>query len=80
MQGSLRILSVDNVGEAFNQQVTRLRYTPRKMEVHPLHNTLFIAEADHAAIPLAQRADLQQRAVEAGKTVVVSDGIMDCLQ
>ena len=42
-KGSLRILSVENVGEAFNQQVTRLRYTPRKLAIHPEHNTLFIA-------------------------------------
>ena len=36
-------------------QVTRLRYTPRKFVIHPEHKTLVIAEADHAAVPLAQR-------------------------
>ena len=118
-QGSLRILSVENVGEAFNQQVddwwrgrgvlkcgndsvknarsgekmlgwrlhfvvalgltlyrlvpqvTRLRYTPRRLLVHPTHNTLFVAEADHAAIPLAQRADLHKRAEEQNVALMV---------
>ncbi|KAF5839279.1 CPSF A subunit region-domain-containing protein [Dunaliella salina] len=60
-KGSLRILAVENVGETFNQQVTRLRYTPRRLAIHPTHNTLFVAEADHAAIPLAEREDVKER-------------------
>ena len=36
-------------------QVTRLRYTPRKFVIHPDHNTLIVAEADHAAVPAAER-------------------------
>ncbi len=43
------------------RQVTRLRYTPRKFVVHPESNMLIVAEADHAAVPLADR-----RAVEDG--------------
>jgi len=42
-------------------QVTRLRYTPRRLAIHPLYNTLFVAEADHAAIPLAEREDVKER-------------------
>ena len=52
-------------------QVTRLRYTPRRLLVHPTHNTLFVAEADHAAIPLAQRADLHKRAEEQNVALMV---------
>lgn len=37
------------------KQVTRLRYTPRKFVVHPESNMLIVAEADHAAVPLAER-------------------------
>ena len=37
-------------------QVTRLRYTPRKFVVHPETNMLIVAEADHAAVPLAERS------------------------
>ena len=33
----------------------RLRYTPRKFALHPDHKLLVIVEADHAAVPLAQR-------------------------
>jgi hypothetical protein len=60
-KGSLRILAVENVGETFNQQVTRLRYTPRRLAVHPNYGTLFVAESDHAAIPLAEREDVKER-------------------
>uniref|UniRef100_A0A7R9Z712 DNA damage-binding protein 1 n=1 Tax=Chlamydomonas euryale TaxID=1486919 RepID=A0A7R9Z712_9CHLO len=62
----LRILSVDNVGDTFNQQVTRLRYTPRRLVLHPTARTIILAEGDHGAVALAQRADLLQRAQEAG--------------
>lgn len=58
VKGTLRILAVDNVGETFNTSVCRLRYTPRKLLVHPGYKTLIVAEADHAAIPLAEREDL----------------------
>lgn len=40
-------------------QVTRLRYTPRKFVVHPESNMLIVAEADHAAVPLAERAAME---------------------
>lgn len=36
-------------------QITRLRYTPRKFALHPEHKSLIVVEADHAAVPLAQR-------------------------
>ena len=67
VKSQLRILTVENVGEAFNQQVTRLRYTPRRLLVHPDYSTLIIAEADPGAIPLALRVDLQQRAEKLGQ-------------
>ncbi|MEW5303982.1 MAG: hypothetical protein WDW36_006625 [Sanguina aurantia] len=58
VKGTLRILAVDNVGETFNTSVCRLRYTPRKLLVHPGYKSLIVAEADHAAVPLAEREDL----------------------
>ncbi|KAK9916752.1 hypothetical protein WJX75_006568 [Coccomyxa subellipsoidea] len=68
----LRILTLERLGEAFNQQVTRLRYTPRKFVVHPESNMLIVAEADHAAVPLAER-----RATEDGMETdnALTDGI-----
>eukprot|EP00955_Chlamydomonas_euryale_P021435 226866-Chlamydomonas_euryale.AAC.1 len=47
-------------------QVTRLRYTPRRLVLHPTARTIILAEGDHGAVALAQRADLLQRAQEAG--------------
>lgn len=44
--------------------MTRLRYTPRRLAIHPEHNTLFVAEADHGAIPLGAREDLKSRMQE----------------
>jgi splicing factor 3B subunit 3 len=61
VKNTLRILMVENIGETFNQTPMRLRYTPRRMAIHPGTNTLIIAESDHAAIPLAERADLVER-------------------
>ncbi|KAL4425697.1 hypothetical protein ABPG75_009713 [Micractinium tetrahymenae] len=60
-RNTLRVLTLERVGEFFNQQALRLRYTPRKFVIHPDHKVLVIAEADHAAVPLAQREDLQQQ-------------------
>lgn len=60
-RSTLRILSVDNVGDAFNATTTRLRYTPRRLLVHPTWDCLLVAESDHGAVPLEQREDLQER-------------------
>ena len=38
-------------------QVLRLRYTPRKLVIHPEFNTLIVAEADHGMLPWAERAE-----------------------
>ena len=39
------------------RQTLRLRYTPRKLVVHPEFNTLIVAEADHGALPWAERPE-----------------------
>lgn len=62
VKSTLRILTVENVGEAFNQSACRLRYTPRKLLIHPDSKHLIIGEADHAAIPMAEREDLEELA------------------
>lgn len=33
----------------------RLRYTPRRLVIHPEFNTLIVAEADHGTLPWAER-------------------------
>ena len=82
-KGALRILAVDNVGEAFNQVAARLRYTPRRLLVHPEADALgpdagclVVAESDHAAVPLAEREDLRERlqAAAAAAAAAAADG------
>eukprot|EP00232_Nephroselmis_pyriformis_P023620 CAMPEP_0182873278 /NCGR_PEP_ID=MMETSP0034_2-20130328/12223_1 /TAXON_ID=156128 /ORGANISM="Nephroselmis pyriformis, Strain CCMP717" /LENGTH=801 /DNA_ID=CAMNT_0025005915 /DNA_START=153 /DNA_END=2554 /DNA_ORIENTATION=- len=47
---TLRIVTLERLGEAFNQSSLRLRYTPRKFAIHPQHKTLMICEADHGVV------------------------------
>ena len=57
-KSSLRILMVERFGEAFNQSSVRLRYTPRAFALDPANRAVYVAEADHATVPLAERPDL----------------------
>lgn len=34
-KNTLRVISLERLGEFFNQQTLRLRYTPRKFVIHP---------------------------------------------
>lgn len=45
-KSTLRILAVERLGQFFNQQQLQLRYTPRKLAIHPDYKMLIIAEAD----------------------------------
>lgn len=53
--GTLRVIAVDRLGQFFNQQQLRLRYTPRRLAIHPELKVLLLAEADAQAVPWAQR-------------------------
>lgn len=57
-------------------QVTRLRYTPRKFVVHPETNMLVIAEADHAAVPLAERSTDNMEDAQGALPQVPSSAVM----
>lgn len=48
---TLRIITLERLGEMFNQTETPLRYTPRKFVVHPMTNSLVIIETDHNTYP-----------------------------
>lgn len=63
VKSTLRILSVENIGETFNQTVSRLRYTPRRLLVHNDLRLLLVGESDYQAVPLADNAELQKRLV-----------------
>ena len=58
-ENTLRILTVDSLGELFNQTKVPLRYTPRKFIIHPTTSQLIVIESDHnefkrTRTPLAQ--------------------------
>ncbi|WIA12061.1 hypothetical protein OEZ85_012138 [Tetradesmus obliquus] len=64
VKSTLRILSVENIGETFNQSVSRLRYTPRRLLVHNDLRLLLVGESDYQAVPLADNVELQKRLVD----------------
>ena len=43
---SLRVITIDRLGQFFNQRALQLRYTPRKLVIHPDHNTIITVESD----------------------------------
>ncbi|GMR55853.1 hypothetical protein PMAYCL1PPCAC_26048 [Pristionchus mayeri] len=71
-ENTLRILAVEKLGVAFNFVQHDLKYTPRKMLVHPSAGVLMIIEADHAAYTEASKTrkrnemadDIEKLAVE----------------
>lgn len=63
---TLRIVTVDNLGEHFNQTVTPLRYTPRKACRVPGTRQMVVIESDHNEYNEAERAHLSARAKAAG--------------
>jgi splicing factor 3B subunit 3 len=48
----------------FTQRVVPLRYTPRKIEIHPESNNLVILEKDHNCMPSSEREKVKQRIYE----------------
>jgi splicing factor 3B subunit 3 len=64
VKSSLRIMAVDSIGETFNQAVSRLRYTPRRLLVHPEQRLLVVAEADYQALSLEDNPALRERLVD----------------
>jgi len=54
-KSTLRVVSLERLGETFNQTVTKLRYTPRAMVAHSTTGLLVIAEAEPGTVPVAKR-------------------------
>lgn len=57
--GTLRVVTIDRLGEPFKQKVLKLTYTPRKLLVDVPHGVLISIEADKGMQPLPHRTDLQ---------------------
>lgn len=57
--GTLRVLTIDRLGEPFTQRVLKLGFTPRKLLVDEAMKLIITVEADQAIDSYPQRADLQ---------------------
>lgn len=57
---TLRILSLDKLGDAFNAEAVPLRYTPRRMASHSISGNLVVVEADHNAYNEEEKAQLYE--------------------
>jgi len=62
---TLRIITLEKLGEMFEQTVYPLRYTPRQMLVNPITHSLIICEADHNAYPLEEKNAIQKHIQDA---------------
>ena len=54
---TLRIITIERLGQVFNEQVMPLKYTPRKSCVIPGTSLLIVVEADHGVLPPAEHRD-----------------------
>jgi splicing factor 3B subunit 3 len=57
--GTLRVLTIDRLGEPFTHKSVKLSYTPRKLLVDAEHGLLITIESDRGVEPLHHRADLK---------------------
>jgi len=56
---TLRILSLEKLGGLFNQTSVKLKYTPRRLEIHPATGALIVLETDHRAFSANQMRDIR---------------------
>ena len=59
---TLRILSLDKLGDAFNAESLPLRYTPRKIAHHSASGHVVVVESDHNAYNEDEKAQLYEAA------------------
>jgi splicing factor 3B subunit 3 len=59
---TLRILSLDKLGDTFNADTVPLRYTPRRMAQHHVSGHLVIIESDHNAYNEDEKQQLYEAA------------------
>ena len=57
-ENTLRIVTLERLGELFNQTVVPLRYTPRKMLIHEETGNLITIETDHNAYSYKVKKEL----------------------
>jgi splicing factor 3B subunit 3 len=60
---SIRIVSPERLGELFNQSITPLRYTPRKLIIHNETKNMIILESDNGMIPFKERVKAKEELI-----------------
>jgi len=58
-ENTLRIVTLEKLGELFNQTVVPLRYTPRKLLIHEESSNLVLLETDHNSYSYKVKKELQ---------------------
>jgi splicing factor 3B subunit 3 len=61
---SLRILTLDRLGEPFCARSLPFRYTPRRMAFHMTTGLIAVVEADHNAFNIAERREIAMKSAE----------------
>jgi len=59
---TLRIVSVDRLGDAFTSEAVPLRYTPRRMAHHSVSGHVVVIESDHNALSADEKVQLYEAA------------------
>uniref|UniRef100_A0A803M5Z5 Splicing factor 3B subunit 3 n=1 Tax=Chenopodium quinoa TaxID=63459 RepID=A0A803M5Z5_CHEQI len=63
---SLKVFTVERLGETFSQTIIPLRYTPRKFVLHPKQNLLVIIESDQRALTAEEREAARKECFRTG--------------
>lgn len=61
---ALKIFSIERLGEVFSQNICNLRYTPRKMFIHPENNFIIVLESDQNAFSKAEKEKIKKDIAE----------------
>jgi len=70
---TLRILTVERLGEVFNQQVMKLSYTPRRSALIKATNCFVVIETDHNAAPRKRLTPPEEKAAGDGDGMEVEE-------
>jgi hypothetical protein len=63
-----RILTLEKLGAIFNQEIRKLKLTPRRFIIHPEMNWLYLIESDHASYTEISK---QQKREQIGKVCLI---------
>ena len=68
----LKIALPEKYGDLFNKTVIPLKYTPRKLLVHPQNNLLIILERTHRLYSEGQQVQIWEEAIANHKKVLLA--------